>query len=250
MRLPFRLIDAFAHGPFTGNPAGVVILESPLEEDLMQRIAAEVNQAETAFVWPQGDRFGLRWFTPTDEVDLCGHATLATAHALDRGEVFFETKSGTLGATKLAHGWQLDFPAEPFKESSDDVPANAMWVGRNRMDVVAILESEESVLTYQPNFDEIARIDARGLIITAQAERAGVDYVCRFFGPQVGVPEDSVTGSAHCGLSPLWSDRLEKTALRGFQASPRGGFVETELLGERVHLRGAAFTVVEGELCL
>jgi predicted PhzF superfamily epimerase YddE/YHI9 len=106
------------------------------------------------------------------------------------------------------------------------------------------------VLTYQPDFNEIARIDARGLILTAPADRAGVDYVCRFFGPQVGVPEDSVTGSAHCGLNPLWSERLGKTALRGYQASPRGGFVETELLGERVHLRGAAFTVIEGELCL
>lgn len=250
MRLPFRLIDAFAHGPFTGNPAGVVLLESPLEEALMQRIAAEINQAETAFVWPSGDRYGLRWFTPTDEVDLCGHATLATAHALDRDEVFFETKSGTLGASRIAHGWQLDFPAEPFTESADDVPATSIWVGRNRMDVVAILENEDAVLNYQPNFDEIARIDARGLIITAEADRAGVDYVCRFFAPQVGVPEDSVTGSAHCGLSPLWSDRLGRSALRGYQASPRGGFVETERLSERVHLRGAAFTVVVGELCL
>ena len=118
------------------------------------------------------------------------------------------------------------------------------------MDVVAILENEDAVLNYQPNFDEIARIDARGLIITAEADRAGVDYVCRFFAPQVGVPEDSVTGSAHCGLSPLWSERLGRSALRGYQASPRGGFVETERFVERVHLRGAAFTVVDGELCL
>lgn len=250
MRLPFRLIDAFAHGPFTGNPAGVVLLEQSLPETLFQQIGGEINQAETAFVWPEGDGYRLRWFTPTAEVDLCGHATLATAHALNLDQVAFSTKSGILTARRCEDGWELDFPAEPFSESKDEVPADAVWVGRNRMDVLAVLENEAAVRDYAPDFSAIGAIDARGLIITARADRSDADYVCRFFGPQVGVPEDSVTGSAHCGLSPFWAARLGKPSLIGYQASPRGGFVRTELLGDRVRLRGRAVTVVEGFLCL
>lgn len=250
MRRPFRLIDAFAHGPFSGNPAGVVLLESSLPEELFQRIGAEINQAETAFVWPESEGYRLRWFTPTAEVDLCGHATLAAAHALDLDSVSFLTKSGILTARRNEDGWELDFPAEPFLQSEDAVPVEATWVGRNRMDVLAVLESEAAVRDYAPDFSAIGAIDARGLIITALADRSDADYVCRFFGPQVGVPEDSVTGSAHCGLSPFWAERLGKTSLVGYQASPRGGYVRTELLGDRVRLRGRAVTVVEGFLCL
>jgi len=250
MRVPFFLIDAFAHGPFTGNPAGVVILEEPLPDATMQAIGGEINQAETAFVWPEGARHRLRWFTPTTEVDLCGHATLAAAHALGR-DVEFVTRSGVLAARENANGWELDFPAEPFEESQDTIPGvDALWTGRNRMDILALLDHEDSVVQYVPDFAAISAIPARGLIVTAPADANEVDYVCRFFAPQVGVPEDSVTGSAHCGLAPFWCVKLGKTELLGYQASARGGYVRTEMRGERVQLSGKAITVVEGILCL
>lgn len=250
MRVPFFLVDAFAHGPFTGNPAGVVLLESPLEDTVMQAVGSEINQAETAFVWPEGDRFRLRWFTPATEVDLCGHATLAAAHALGH-DVEFNTRSGVLTARKSALGWELDFPAEPFEQDVASVPGlTPRWTGRNRMDLLALLDDEDAVRTYVPDFSAIADIQARGLIITAPAKDEGVDYVCRFFAPQVGVPEDPVTGSAHCGLGPFWCAKLGKTEIVGYQASARGGYVRTEMRGERVQLSGRAVIVVEGVLCL
>ncbi|MCC7433609.1 MAG: PhzF family phenazine biosynthesis protein [Methanoregulaceae archaeon] len=250
MRVPFFLIDAFAHGPFTGNPAGVVILEAPLPDETMQAIGGEINQAETAFVWPEGSRYRLRWFTPTTEVDLCGHATLASAHALGKG-VDFITRSGVLTARQSPNGWELDFPAEPFDESQDAIPGTAaLWTGRNRMDILALLENEDAVVQYAPDFLAIQAMPARGLIVTAPAKNTEADYVCRFFAPQVGVPEDPVTGSAHCGLSPFWCAKLGKTELLGYQASARGGYVRTEMRGERVQLSGKAITVVEGTLCL
>lgn len=250
MRVPFFLIDAFAHGPFTGNPAGVVILEAPLPEETMRAIGGEINQAETAFVWPEGNQYRLRWFTPTTEVDLCGHATLASAHALGKS-VEFITRSGVLTAHQKPGGWELDFPAEPFNESQDVIPgATALWTGRNRMDILALLENEDAVVQYAPDFRAIEAMPARGLIVTAPANSSDVDYICRFFAPQVGVPEDPVTGSAHCGLAPFWCAKLGKTELLGYQASARGGYVRTEMRGERVQLSGNAVTVVEGSLCL
>lgn len=251
MRLPFRLIDAFEHGLFTGNPAGVVLLEEPLADATCQAIAAEVNQAETAFVWPEDGRFGLRWFTPTAEVDLCGHATLAAAHALGQPAVSFSTRSGILTATQVGPHWELDFPAEPYDEDrAIEVPVTAVWQGRNRMDVVALVSNENEVAAFTPDFAQIARLPARGLVITAAANDPDVDYVCRFFAPQVGVPEDSVTGSAHCALAPFWAERLDRTELIGYQASSRGGYVRTSVVGNRVKLRGSARTTIEGELCL
>lgn len=250
MRVPFFLIDAFAHGPFTGNPAGVVVLDAPLPDETMQAIGGEINQAETAFVWPEGNQYRLRWFTPTTEVDLCGHATLASAHALGKG-VEFITRSGVLTARQKPDGWELDFPAEPFNESQDAIPGtNVLWTGRNRMDILALLENEDAVVQYAPDFRAIEAMPARGLIVTAPADSGEVDYVCRFFAPQVGVPEDPVTGSAHCGLAPFWCAKLGKTELLGYQASARGGYVRTEMRGERVQLSGKAITVVEGILCL
>lgn len=251
MRLPFRLIDAFAHTAFTGNPAGVVKLDGPLDDSSMQAIAAEVNQAETAFVWPECACWRLRWFTPIVEVDLCGHATLAAAHVLGLDQVDFATRSGILSACRDGDSWQLDFPVEPFSPVNERVPVEgAVWVGRNRMDLMAVLEDEHSVVDFSPDFGQIGALDARGLIVTAPSDRPNVDYVCRFFAPQVGVYEDAVTGSAHCGLAPYWGARLAKSELVGYQASPRGGYVATRLMGARVILSGRATTVIEGELCL
>lgn len=251
MRLPFRLIDAFEHGPFTGNPAGVVLLEEPLADSTYQAIAMEVNQAETAFVWPQDGMYGLPWFTPTAEVDLCGHATLAAAHALGHAEVSFNTRSGVLTATRVHDLWELDFPAEPYEEDTAlALPIAAVWQGRNRMDVVALVSTEAEVVDYVPDWAAITSLPARGMVITAPASRPDADYVCRFFGPQVGVPEDAVTGSAHCALAPFWAARLGKSELVGYQASARGGFVATTVDGSRVRLRGSARVTIEGELCL
>lgn len=258
---PFFLVDAFAHAPFTGNPAGVVLLDAEADAEWMQRVGMEVHQAETAFVWPLGGgRFGLRWFTPTVEVDLCGHATLASAFALWHAgrvppteAIRFETKSGELVCTRLDDGRiELDFPAEtPHAESDAAVAAlvpGATFLGANRMDWFAELPTEADVLAYQPDFAAIDALGMRGLLLTARAEREGVDFVSRFFAPQSGVDEDFVTGSAHCALAPYWAEKLGRTALTGFQASSRGGFVGVELRGERVALRGHAKLAIEGQL--
>ena len=247
-RCPFYLVDAFASEPFTGNPAGVCVLEGPADEAWMQRVGFEMNQAETAFVWPIEGGFSLRWFTPTVEVDLCGHATLAAASILGTPARFL-TRSGWLTAEGRGEEIVLDFPAEPAEpwDAPFDIPT-AVWKGRNRMDWFVILESEQAVRDYEPDFEHIQRQGMRGLCITAPASMANVDFVSRFFAPQSGVPEDSVTGSMHCGLACLWADRLDRTAMVGYQASKRGGLVGVELFGDRVKLAGRATRVVEGVL--
>ena len=252
MRLPLYLVDAFASGPFTGNPAAVVPLTEPLEDDLMQRIAMEMNQAETAFVLPD---LTLRWFTPTVEVDLCGHATLATAHVLwERGAsdtLRFSTRSGILTAERSDGAIILDFPAEPPAAAPlpHDLPflGKTLWTGRNRMDWFVQLD-DEAVWHLRPDMPGIAALGMRGLIVTSTSK--GSDFVSRCFFPQSGVDEDPVTGSAHCALAPFWAERLGQSRLRGFQASRRGGSVGVEVIGDRVRLWGQAITTVEGELCL
>lgn len=261
MPIPIALVDAFADGPFTGNPAGVVLLDGPtMSDDQMQSIALEMNQAETAFAYPIGNgTWSLRWFTPTVEVDLCGHATLATAHrmwetrAVTDNRIAFATRSGLLSAAKLTEGIQLDFPAE--MPHAADPPTNAveilgaapLWWGRNRMDHFAVVRPEALEGDWTPRMGAIAALGMRGLIVTAIGDH-GRDFVSRCFFPQSGVAEDPVTGSAHCALAPYWGQRLKKADLIGYQASARGGTVSCTVMGDRVALRGNAFTTLVGEL--
>ena len=255
--LPFLLVDAFATGPFTGNPAGVVLLEEELDDATLGGIAMEVNQAETAFVRARPDgEHGLRWFTPTVEVDLCGHATLATAHALwehgANGRLRFHTRSGVLTAERTPKGIALDFPAEPpvaapLPHALASLP-EPLWTGRNRMDWFVQIADEASLRAATPDFREIAALGMRGLVVTAAGR--DVDFVSRCFYPQSGVDEDPVTGSAHCALGPFWAERLGRSESVGFQASRRGGYVVVAVKGERVLLQGAAITTLRGELCL
>ena len=253
MRLPVFLVDAFAEGPFTGNPAAVVPLESPLDDATMGRIAMEMNQAETAFVLPD---LTLRWFTPTVEVDLCGHATLATAHVLwERGAVGplrFQTKSGVLTAERTPDVIQLDFPAEPPAACPLphrlDFLGEPLWTGRNRMDWFVQILDESRLRALRPDFASIAALGMRGLIVTAAA--TDTDFVSRCFFPQSGVDEDPVTGSAHCALAPFWAARLGQDVLVGHQAARRGGTVEVAIRGDRVSLAGRAVTTLRGELTL
>ncbi|MFN3596462.1 MAG: PhzF family phenazine biosynthesis protein [Rubricoccaceae bacterium] len=259
---PFYLIDAFADAPFSGNPAAVVLLSAPAERRWMQAVAAEMKQAETAFVAPRAPgEWDLRWFTPRAEVDLCGHATLAAAHALAEqgladGPVGFHTRSGRLEVRSHDGRLRMDFPATPVTLDSRPSAALAaalgrtpVITGRTTFDCLAELESEADVRALAPDLAAIARMAERGLIATARAE-AGRPYafVSRFFAPGLGVDEDSVTGSAHCALAPYWAERLSRTALVGYQASARGGLVGTEVRGARVILWGRARTVVRGTL--
>jgi predicted PhzF superfamily epimerase YddE/YHI9 len=261
MSIPLLQIDAFADRPFAGNPAAVCLLPGPRDADWMQQVAAEMNLSETAFLVPGADGHGLRWFTPAVEVDLCGHATLASAHALwETGRLRpdeparFHTRSGLLTARRLGDEIELDFPATPAEAST--VPegllralgATARYVGRNRFDYLVEVESEAAVRGLRPDFAALGRLPVRGVIVTARAATAGFDFVSRFFAPASGVLEDPVTGSAHCCLGPFWRDRLGKDELRGYQASRRGGVVGVRVAGERVYLRGRAVTVLRGEL--
>lgn len=255
-------VDAFTSRPFGGNPAGVCLLEASRGDDWMQQVAAEMNLAETAFVLQSpGGGFALKWFTPTTEMDLCGHATLAAAHLLwTEGRVpgsqaiGFDTKSGRLTASRRGEFIELDFPAEPATDV--DAPGNIadvlgespIWFGRNRMDYIAELRSEASVRNLRPNLAAIAGYDVRGLMVTSLSANPECDFVSRFFAPKVGIPEDPVTGSAHCCLGPFWARRLGKSALVGYQASARGGVVRLSINGNRVLLSGNAVTVHKGTL--
>ena len=261
-KLPVLQIDAFTAAPFAGNPAAVVLLEGPSDPAWMQNVAREMNLSETAFVHPEGDGFPLRWFTPAVEVELCGHATLATAHALwetgrlARGEkARFRTLSGTLTA-EWRDGWiELDFPANPPSEGAP--PAGlldalgldaARWVGRNRFDALVEVDSVAAVRAVAPDFGALRRVPVRGVIVTAASDEAGCDFVSRFFAPAVGIDEDPVTGSAHTALGPYWRGRLGKDAFAARQVSARGGELRVRVAGERVRIAGQAVTVLTGEL--
>jgi len=255
MGLPLWQVDAFASGPFTGNPAAVCLLDRPREDGWMQRVAAEMNLSETAFLLREGGAYRLRWFTPKVEVDLCGHATLASAHVLfGRGEpeARFLTRSGVLNATRRGEWIELDFPALPVEEAPpppglvEALGVRPRFSGRSRFDHLVEVDSEDSVRALRPDFARLAAVDTRGTIVTARGTRH--DFVSRFFCPAVGIDEDPVTGSAHCALAPYWAGRLGRPALRGFQASARGGEVAVRLAGDRVFLGGRAVTVLEGEL--
>lgn len=256
-----RQIDAFTGVPFKGNPAGVCILDKPADETWMQSVAAEMNVAETAFLWPLDNGFSLRWFTPATEVDLCGHATLASAHALwESGtlpvgqQATFATRSGTLTAERDNEWIVLDFPLEAPQESLETgeigaaIGAEVKTVCRNRFDFLAEVNDEETVRRIAPDFRAIASLGCRGLIVTARSDDGDYDFVSRFFGPGVGIDEDPVTGSAHCFLGPYWAAQLGRDSMTGYQASARGGVVSVELHGDRVKLKGRAVTVLDGEL--
>lgn len=250
-------VDAFTDGPNSGNPAAVCILEKEIPDRTKQEIASRVNLSETAFLLKREDFFELRWFTPKVEVDLCGHATLASAHILftlgilpDMEDAVFSTKNGVLTARRKSDLIEMDFPSEdPWEvEMQEDllmaISQAPIYVGRNRFDYIALYESEETVRSAVPELTHIRRLDSRGLIITSVSSSHRYDFVSRFFAPNAGIEEDPVTGSAHCCLCPFWSRRLGKKELTGYQASERGGLVNTRLLEKRVFLSGKA--VIDG----
>lgn len=267
------VVDAFTDRPFGGNPAGVCLLDRPVTDKWMQSVAAELKHSETAFVEPvDGDEaaratpavdYRLRWFTPEVEVDLCGHATLATSHVLfERGEagpIRFSTRSGVLTVTRDRSGAVgMDFPALPAQAApapaglAEAIGVAPTWTGRSRFDVLAVVDSEATVRDLAPDLAALRSVEARGVIVTARAgDDAPYDFVSRFFAPAVGVDEDPVTGSAHCVLGPYWAKELGRpdgAPLTGVQLSARGGTVEVTMRGDRLVLAGRARTVLEGEL--
>ncbi len=259
-------VDAFTDQPFAGNPAAVCVLSESRDERWMQNVAREMNLSETAFLLkqPDGDGFSLRWFTPTTEVDLCGHATLASAHVLwEEGylrageQARFHTRSGPLTAQRQGDWIEMNFPAAQAQASDLPPllhealglnPQVIRYTGKNRFDYLLEVASEENVRALQPDMTKLMAVPARGIIVTSQSVTPGSDFVSRFFAPQVGVNEDPVTGSAHCCLAPYWSTRLGKESLTGFQASLRGGIVRVRVAGNRVFIGGQAVTVMRGEL--
>jgi len=255
-------VDAFTAEPYRGNPAAVCVLTRPRDETWMKRVATEMNLSETAFLVKHEAEWLLRWFTPAREVDLCGHATLASAHVLfedghaSRDEAIrFRTKSGRLSA-RSSGGWiEMDFPVEAAESTAEPTGLlealrieRAEWLGRNRMDVLVQLPDAAAVRDLRPDLVRLADVEARGVIVTARSDDPAWDFVSRYFAPAYGVPEDPVTGSAHCCLAPFWADRLERNELVGWQASPRGGEVRVRYEGQRVMLTGQAVTVLRGEL--
>jgi PhzF family phenazine biosynthesis protein len=262
MSVPLFQVDAFTAEAFRGNPAAVCLLTKPASENWMQKVAAEMNLAETAFVVTGPDAFGLRWFTPTVEVDLCGHATLAAAHTLweagrlERGAVArFDTRSGRLTAASAGEWIELDFPSTPAKPSA--APAGMLealgidrpvHVGLNPFDYLVEVADERALRGLTPDFVRLRSLEARGVIVTSRASSTGVDFVSRFFAPGSGIDEDPVTGSAHCCLAPYWAPKLGRTEFVAHQLSVRGGVLRVRLAGDRVKLLGQAVTIFRGEL--
>jgi len=262
MRLPIYQIDAFAGEVFRGNPAAVVPLEKWLPDATLQAIANENNLAETGFFVPEGDGWRLRWFTPSVEVDLCGHATLASAHLIftrlrpDAKSASFQTRSGLLTVTRAGDLLALDFPALRPKREADESVREAVdsalglaalehWRAR---DLLALLPTAAAVRALRPNLDLVARLDAFALIVTAPGDEPGVDFVSRFFAPAKGVPEDPATGSSHCTLTPFWAERLGRTQLAAHQISARGGRLSCTDRGDRVTIAGQAVLYLEGTI--
>jgi PhzF family phenazine biosynthesis protein len=262
MPIPIVYVDAFTSEPFGGNPAAVCVLDEPRDAVWMQHVAREMNLAETAFLDRTIDGFNLRWFTPTVEVDLCGHATLASAHVLwETGEIGaiepirFHTRSGILTAVRREDWIELDFPVtpeQPVEAPSDLIEALGLvmprYVGKSRFDYLVELDSEEAVRELRPDFRRLGTIPTRGVIVTSRSSTAGSDFVSRFFAPASGIDEDPVTGSAHSCLAYFWSRRLHKDQFIARQLSERGGFLKLQLDGNRVRLSGQAVTIVRGEL--
>lgn len=262
MAFPLYQVDAFTDRPFGGNPAAVCLLDAPADPEWMQKVAGEMNLAETAFLVPENEGYGLRWFTPVAEVALCGHATLASAHVLwETGRLRkeetarFWTKSGLLTATQRGDQIELDFPAKlqtPTEAPPELLTALGVqpnYVGRNEFDYLLALDSEASVRGLRPDYGLLRALPVRGVIVTARSESPEFDFVSRFFAPGVGIDEDPATGSAHCCLGPFWQDRLGKEMFTAYQASPRGAILNVAVRGDRVLLGGQAITILRGELC-
>jgi len=261
MGLPFFLVDAFADRPFSGNPAVVCLLPSWRDSQWLQDVAAEMKQSETAFLVRSADGFDLRWFTPKVEVDLCGHATLASAHVLWKlgrakpdEEIQFSTRSGVLKAVRRGVEIELDFPLkseQPADPPADLLPAlgvSAKYVGKNQFDYLIEVESESVLRQMAPDFKRLATVPVRGTIVTSRSSDTKFDFVSRFFAPAAGIDEDPVTGSAHCCLGDFWQKRLGKSEFLAYQASPRGGVVRVRVTRDRAFLGGEAVTVASGEL--
>jgi len=273
MSFPITWVDAFSDVAFAGNPAAVCVLEEPIDEGRMQSLAFELGIAETAFVTPAGapGTFGLRWFTPAVEVDLCGHATLAAAHALREGGVIdgagtitFHTRSGPLSAGFEGDRIELDFPADPIEAAPLPEAVAGEWdgdvveTGRTAFFSFVVLSSAEAVRAYVPDLGAIAATGAKALLLTAagdgeagDGEGSGADYVLRVFGPNVGIPEDPATGSAQCSAGPYWTERLGRTGdtLVARQLSGRGAVLYVRAEGDRVRIGGHATTVLRGQVC-
>lgn len=255
-------VDAFTNKPFAGNPAAVCVLPQAAPDEWMRHVAREMNLSETAFLTPCEGGYRLRWFTPAVEVDLCGHATVASAHVLWQDghlpagrQARFHTRSGLLLADQRGEWIELDFPAKAVAAApapAELLPAlgipQAVFVGRNEFDYFLEVDSEDTLRRLTPDHSTLRKLPVRGVIVTARAQTGEFDFVSRFFAPGSGIDEDPVTGSAHCALGPYWSERLGKRELTAFQASARGGVVRVRLQGDRVILGGQAVTVMTGEL--
>jgi len=262
--MPIRIVqvDAFTNRPFAGNPAAVCVLGEPKPDQWLRDVAREMNLSETAFLWPRDGEFDLRWLTPAVEVDLCGHATVASAHVLwqdghvpEGRQARFHTRSGLLTADRRDEWIELNFPAKIAKEV--EAPAGllrglgvdgARFIGLNAFDYLVEIESEDAVRKLSPNYSALRKFEVRGVIVTARASSPGFDFVSRFFAPGAGVDEDPVTGSAHTALGPYWAGKLGKQSMTAYQASARGGVVQVTMAGDRVLLGGQAVTVMTGEL--
>lgn len=261
---PIRIVtvDAFTKVPFAGNPAAVCVLREPRPEEWLRNVAREMNLSETAFLVPRNGDFDLRWLTPAVEVDLCGHATVASAHVLwEDGHLAackqarFNTRSGLLTADRRGEWIELDFPvkiataSEPPREL---LPAlgviSPLAIAKNAFDYLVEVESEQQLRALRPDYAMLGKIPVRGVIVTARSSTAGFDFVSRFFAPGSGIDEDPVTGSAHTALGPYWGAKLGKAEMTGYQASARGGVVRVRLNGNRIILGGQAVTVMQGTL--
>ncbi len=261
MTIPLFHVDAFTDSPFAGNPAAVCLLPAWKDDRWLQAVAGEMNLSETAFLVPQPDHFDLRWFTPKVEVDLCGHATLASAHVLwQQGLakpgylIRFSTRSGILKAALRGQDIELDFPLKP-EEPAEAPPGllealgvSAKYVGKNQFDFLVQVESETALRSMAPDFKLLGRVPVRGIIVTSRSSDPKFDFVSRFFAPGAGIDEDPVTGSAHCCLADFWRKRLSKSEFVAFQASARGGVVKVRVTKDRALLGGKAITVARGEL--
>ena len=261
MAVPIYQVDAFTDRPFSGNPAAVCLLPQARDAAWMQAVAKEMNLSETAFLLKQEDGYSLRWFTPAVEVDLCGHATLASAHILwETGflrreeQARFHTRSGLLTAVSKGGEIELNFPVKTEESAEapagllESLKAKAKYIGKSKFDYLVLVDSEETVRGLKPDFTVLKNIPVRGVIVTSRAVSPGYDFISRFFAPAAGVNEDPVTGSAHCTLGPFWSRQLGKKEFLAYQASERGGTLRVRVAGDRVHLCGKAVTIFQGEL--
>jgi PhzF family phenazine biosynthesis protein len=257
------IVDAFANRAFTGNPAAVCLLAEAVDASWMQTVAAEMNLSETAFLLKREQDYLLRWFTPTDEVDLCGHATLASAHILwEQGhaepeeELQFLTKSGRLSAKREDDQIQLNFPLELEEKCNapmfllDSLGVTPLYVGKNRIDYIVEVASEDIVRALKPDFNLLKQVKSRGVIVTSKADSDAYDFVSRCFYPATGINEDPVTGSAHCCLGPYWQAKLNKSDLTAYQVSQRGGVLNLKIMGNRILISGQAITTLRGMLVI